>query len=387
MSDKGSFSYTKAPFWDNKPAYSLWILQLLTILPTGFFGIDHLFLRSPLTAFMKFFINIVTLGFWYVYDIIQVTADKETIQRVGLSIPFYGPAGIASGMFLAPNETADPSTASPWRFMIYAFMTLLPFGLDYLLAGDFLGAALRFLLTASIIFIPLGFVWGCYNMYRTWINPEDLLTRGTYRCWPFNMFIDSYFPVGGVLGPGKPGGEDESACREKGLVETFMGPVTAVTGAVASSVLAPVKATLDGVAAIPAPIETAVREGLAPSITAGLKVGQLAPAAISAIPNIASNVSNRLNAMTPSTLNLVSRASAAAAIQSGGGIAVGQFLPKRGVTSDAVLLFTLTLLVFGGAILTILRSREDDGKANKDDTPPNSGSIRKPNTQKQSESS
>ena len=82
------FSYTKAPFWENKKVYSFWVLQLLTILPTGFFGLDHLFLRSPLTALAKAFLNIFTLGFWYFYDILQVTVDRETVKSVGLSVPF-----------------------------------------------------------------------------------------------------------------------------------------------------------------------------------------------------------------------------------------------------------------------------------------------------------
>jgi len=385
------FSYTKAPFWENKKVYSFWVLQLLTILPTGFFGLDHLFLRSPLTALAKAFLNIFTLGFWYFYDILQVTVDRETVKSVGLSVPFPWTAlfggssgGIASGMFLDPGQKPDDDAVSPWRYLIYALLTFLPLGFDHFVAGDFVGGAIKFLATISIVLLPLALLWGCFNMYRAWIKPADLFKKGIYRIWPFSMVVGATFPVKGVLGPGRPEDEDP-ACRSGGIL-----------GLAADIVLEPVKTAVDGIAGIPAaiidPLEVAVKEGLAPTVTAGLKVGQLVPQVINGVPQLAANVSSKLEAV--SDLNTIMRkskaplgvtgvigsgtnaiglaAKAATAVVQGGGGGATISAPF----SDGALLFTLALLVFGGGILTLIRSRED-GPPKENDTPPNPGTVRR----------
>ena len=375
------YFYTKAPFWENKKWYSLWILQLITILPfTGFFGLDHLFLRSPLTAFTKLVVNICTLGLWYFYDILQVTVDKEVVQTAGLSIPIYGAAGIGAGMFTEPGaKKPDDGSLSPWRFMAYCLLTLLPFGLDFFVAGDFVGGGLRFMTSAIFLLWPLGFLWGCFNMYRAWINPADLLNRGTFRIWPFNMFVDSYFPVKGTLAPGSP----ESAapvCREKGFVETLMEPVNTVVGAVASTVVEPVHDALENVAAIPlavsVPLKAAVEQGLAPTVTAGLKVAQVAPKAIAAVPQIASNVQGKIAAKTAAA---AAAAGPALLAKASNGVLKGGGANSTPLGfSDGAVLFTLGLLVFGGAILTFIRSRDNfaNGPAKENDTPPNPRAVR-----------
>ena len=395
-SDQGSipFSYTKAPFWENKKVYSFWVLQLLTILPTGFFGLDHLFLRSPLTALAKAFLNIFTLGFWYFYDILQVTLDRDTVKAVGLSVPFpwvamfgsHGAGGIASGMFLGPGEKSDDDAVSPWRYVIYALLTFLPLGFDHFIAGDFVGGGIKFLATISIILLPLALLWGCFNMYRAWIRPADLFKKGIYRIWPFSMVVGSTFPVKGVLGPGRPEDEDP-ACSSGGII-----------GLAADIILDPIKTAVNGIAEIPAavvvPLQVAVKEGLAPTVTAGLKVGQLVPQVINGVPELAANVSSKLEAVSDldailrkskeplgvtgvlgSGANVMGLAAKAttAVLQGGGGAAISAPF------SDGALLFTLALLVFGGGILTLIRSREDGRPqgSKENDTPPNPRAVRR----------
>ena len=374
MADQPPLFYTKAPFWENKKAYPFWVLQVLSVFPlTGFLGLDHLYLRSPLTALAKAFVNIFSLGFWYFYDILQFTVDRDTVKEFGASVPFYGPIGIGSGMFLGPGESVAEDVVAPWRYVVFALMTLLPFGLDFVAAGDYVGAGLRLFTLISIILWPLGFIWGCINMYRAWLKPADVFEYGTYRIWPFNWFVDANYSVKGVLGPGVAG-TPEPACRQKGVVESFMEPVTTVVGVAAKAatdvVLDPVATALDGIASIPAavtvPLKAAVEEGLAPSVKAGLKVSQLAPAAIAAVPKVAANVSNKL-ASVANPKALAATAAATAAKQVGGSIDTG--------ISDGVLIFTLMVLVFGGAILTALRSREN-GPSEENDTPPEPGTVR-----------
>jgi hypothetical protein len=373
--DTGPLFYTKAPFWENKKAYPFWVLQVLSVFPlTGWFGLDHLYLRSPLTALAKAFVNIFSLGFWYFYDILQFTVDRDTVKEYGASIPFYGPIGVGSGMFLGPGEVVAEESIAPWRYILFALFTLIPLGLDFVVAGDYVGAGLRLFTTISIILWPLGFVWGCINMYRAWLKPADVFEYGTYRIWPFNWFVDVNHSVKGILAPGSAE-TPEPACKQKGVVESIMEPVTTVVGVAAKAatdvVLEPVATALDGVAAIPAavavPLKAAVEQGLAPTVTAGLKVGHLAPAAIAAVPKVAANVSSKLAVM--SDPKALAATAAIAAKQVGGGVS------GLGGISDAALIFTLSVLVFGGAILTAIRSR-DNGPSEENDTPPNPGTVR-----------
>jgi len=379
------FYYTKGPFWENKKWYSLWLLQLLTILPTGFFGMDHLFLRSPLTALAKGFVNVCFLGIWYMYDLLQVTLDKENVQKFGLSVPIYGPTGIGAGTFVEPGEDATEGALSPWRFMIYCLLTCLPFGLDFFAAGDLVGGSLRFLTTIIIFLWPLGFMWGCYNMYRAWITPGDVMTRGVYRIWPYSMFIDKYFPVVGVLGPGTPG-SGPPVCREKGIVETLMEPVNTVLGVATSVIAEPVKTGLDNIAAIPLAVSVPLKAAMnaaSPTITAGVKIAQVVPPAIAAVPAIAANVGNKIEAASNPQALL---AKASQAVVPTAPIMERASFPPTSVMvgggsstpfSDAAVLFTLGLLVFGGGILSFIRSRDIHGETKENDSPPKPRGVRK----------
>lgn len=47
----------------------------------GALGLDHLLLRSPTTAFAKVVLNILSLGLWYFYDVLQVLGEKENVMK------------------------------------------------------------------------------------------------------------------------------------------------------------------------------------------------------------------------------------------------------------------------------------------------------------------
>ena len=66
----------------------------------GFFGLDHVYLRSFSTAAQKAVINICTLGFWYVWDLLQIFTESDLVQRDGLSSPLDWVRGIGRGVFV-----------------------------------------------------------------------------------------------------------------------------------------------------------------------------------------------------------------------------------------------------------------------------------------------
>ena len=82
---------------DFLPKIPVWIYRLLAAFPaTGFLGVDHFAIGSKETGMAKGLVNLLTFGSWYWFDIVQ-SFDTEKVAREGLSIPFYGSAGIGQG--------------------------------------------------------------------------------------------------------------------------------------------------------------------------------------------------------------------------------------------------------------------------------------------------
>jgi len=191
------FDYTQAKFWGGS-WYPYWTLILMTVI-FGFFGLDHIWLRSPLTGFLKFIVNIFTLGLWYFYDILQVFGEKESVMKNGLSAPFVGPLGIGAGVFIDSNPNGEKSTRSPYMFFLYSLLIWIPFGFDLFMAGDRDGGIVKFILTISIIGYPLVFLWSLINYIYLISKPKEFFTTGNYHIFPLNALIGDY--GSSILGP------------------------------------------------------------------------------------------------------------------------------------------------------------------------------------------
>jgi len=61
------------------------------------FSLDHLFLRSPGTGFLKV-ITFGGLGLWWLWDLVQLFGEKERVLKYGMSAPFDFWTGIGQGM-------------------------------------------------------------------------------------------------------------------------------------------------------------------------------------------------------------------------------------------------------------------------------------------------
>jgi len=171
--------------------------RFVTIL-FGFFGIDHLALRSPFTAFLKFFINIFLYGAWWIYDIIQVFTDEENVAKYGLSTP-WSPRGHGFRYFKGvtdkklneyPNPSPLLSGSSTFLYVLYAlscnYFSFL--GLPSLIAGDTIGFVIKLLSLALIIPFPIYMFTGIYEYFTS----AGLEKTGAPRTWPIVTILTSF---------------------------------------------------------------------------------------------------------------------------------------------------------------------------------------------------
>lgn len=185
-----TFFYTQNKYWGGA-TLNFTIYRILAVVG-GLFGLDHFYLRSPTTGFAKIILNLVTFGFWFFYDILQAFTERDAIEKYGISLPWYGPAGIGGGSFVtAENQKVE--NASPFWFMLYTIgLFVLPFGLDYLVAGDVPGAAFK-AISSLMIF---GLLYTVVNVYKLLTHPERVMCEGTTRYFPWTIVpgVSSYKP-------------------------------------------------------------------------------------------------------------------------------------------------------------------------------------------------
>jgi hypothetical protein len=195
-----SYEWTQVAYWKH-PHLSYTVFIVLSILG-GIIGLDHLYLRSPATAFLKLASFFVLPFFWYMYDILQATAEKNLFMKFGLVTPFINTSGIGAGMFKDPAEPVkeplpeDQTPPNPLWFRSFIALSLLPFGLDHFIVGDKNGGLAKLL----IMLIPiLGFiyaiVWSAYSWFRIFFKTETLFSHGISRFVTPKM-EEYYFAVG-----------------------------------------------------------------------------------------------------------------------------------------------------------------------------------------------
>jgi len=338
------FDYTQSKFWGG-PWYSYTMLTVISLIG-GLFGLDHLWLRSPLSAFLKFIVNILTLGLWYFYDLLQLFGEKESVMKNGLGAPFVGPLGIGAGMFVDSNPNAEKAKA-PYYFLLYMFLLWVPFGLDFFIAGNSYGALAKAFCTVLFLLWPIAFIWGFVNIGRAVFTPKTLFTQGTYHMFPVSMFLGTNGPS--TLGPTDVNNVDE--CGSRGLL------------------LPTIAALIPGFVPATSAVSTAVMTG-ANAATVALTASK---AAISATEKGYETVLNDI--IKPATKMLQTGAQLGTAMSTMPG------LPMKGGgveenTSGLALLALFTVLIGGGTLMAVKRMNLNDLLFNKqkdnnaNDSPP-----------------
>ena len=149
------------------------VLMALSVLG-GFFALDHLYLRSPLTFLAKIVVNVLCFGIWWIYDATQVVFNSHAVKIFGLGVPGLGPKGIAAGVFA--NPVPDKKH---FQFFIYALCLLGggAFGLDSFVLGNNRSGFIRLICLISLIFAPIALFWWAYNLFDFFTDTKAMISE------------------------------------------------------------------------------------------------------------------------------------------------------------------------------------------------------------------
>ena len=381
-------------------------LYLVFVILFGALGWDHLLLRSPTTAILKFLSLIPLLGFWYFYDIAQAIGERDLIEKYGIGIPYYGPVGIGAGMFINKdkNNLSPPNIPKPWMFMLYALTTLvfIAIPLNKIVLGDYWGCLIQLsMYTWITIFtfglsIFVGLAWGIFDIYNLIFKTRDILEKGVPRISPATWIgLDARFKRD-ALGPGKPLPPQEPTSLVgrtiKAVSEIPMNAALAastVTRAGGETVAGLIKTTGGVVTGVVEATEGAT-VGL---VKQGVKdTGEIMQSGTDTVVDAAEMSKDAVKSIIGATAGTVTKTAEASGSlldvatklpgiiqkieQKGGGLRLLESDPSG---TSTVLLFGVAVLAFGGYVLymirkTIYTSRND----RQDDSPPDPRTVRKP---------
>ena len=149
-----------------------WFIVLAVL--GGWFGLDHLYLRSPWTFLGKLIVNSLFFGIWYFYDIIQAFSSKDVIKVYGVGLPGFPDKRVAMGV-LAKDEPGSKHS----NFFVYALCLFMGglFGLDSFLVGDRESGIMRLLFLISIIGSPIAFGWWIYKLFRFFTDTPSVVNQ------------------------------------------------------------------------------------------------------------------------------------------------------------------------------------------------------------------
>lgn len=395
---------TQGSYWSGSQI-PYWLYMVFTIFPlTGLFGIDHLLLRSPITALLKFLSLIPLLGFWYFYDIAQATGERELLEKYGLAVPFYGPLGIGAGIFNGSETTpAPPDSPRPWRYILYAITTYISifFPLNKLVLGDYAGAIAQLVMFVLFPLTFLAIIWSFYDMYRVTFDTEGIFDNGPSRFFPASWFLNPNFDRS-VLGP-KPQESSSGVFSTLGRVVNLATEATLGTGEiVVKGAQGVVQSSIDDVTDVVDTtadvtknvVKTAgtVAEGVAKSFEQGAHATEKVVGLLDKLPTIADKIASDLpnkiaqqaqgkvlgspvGQVISGTTDLVKSAPIASiskvVAQAGGS------LGEPSISTTAIL-FSVGILAFSGYVFYTLRNTLRNDREKSDEPPRDPRATRVP---------
>jgi hypothetical protein len=340
------------------------VFLVLSVLG-GYFALDHLYLRSPLSFLAKIIVNTFCFGIWWIYDAVQAIFNTEVVKVYGLGVPGLGPNGIAAGVLA--NEVADKKHM---RFLIYAGALFFGgiFGMDSFIVGDRSTGIIRLLCLISVLFTPIALGWWVYGLFQFFTNTQSVLnTHSDFFGAPHESEasrLASRFPLLGFL---------------FSPIETIKFFINEVVG---EPIIQPVTKTIDKVTDTVHDTVELGRETISKSkeiVDQVSKTVEAAGKAMDAIP-----ATSLYGSITPETLKQTMEQSSEKKL-TGGSLSGGDSLNVLPYT----LLGTFSVIALLGFLLTVYRSKnvstaKRSSTASRDDVPPEPGIYRESNSQESS---
>jgi len=204
--------------WGGHPDRNYFIFVGLSVF-FGFFGLDHFYLRSFSTGTQKFFINMLTLGFWYFWDVIQIANDGAKIRKDGLNSPLDWIRGIGRGTFRPIEKTGEPNIEAEKSYLLYAFLAIFFgwLGADKFYMGETWQGIAKLLSCFNIFLFLFGWLWVAWDGFHAFFLTESLIKDGISPPMPYSYFFNEPTPGYVFL----PGGTPSRERNEGGIFGTL----------------------------------------------------------------------------------------------------------------------------------------------------------------------
>ena len=349
-------------------SYNLFLV--LSVLG-GFFALDHLYLRSPLTFLAKFIINFLFFGIWWLYDALHAIFSTDIIKVFGLSVPGLGPQGIAGGVL-----SKDVPDKLHYRFFIYAVALLFGgmFGIDSFLLGDNQSGFIRLVSTITVIFAPIAMIWWAYKLFFFFTDTSGVIQEN-----------HEYF--------GAPEISLQSQLTSKyPFLSVLFSPLsffTKIFSSVVKPVIAPLQATVDTATGAVRNTITGTTGAVQKTAEAVRNTVQLGKNTVEKSAELAGQISNTI-VKTGEALATASSALPGTSLYSSitpEGLKEGLASLQKGGSEDNLnvlpyaLLGTLAVIAVSGFVTTYKRAKN---VPSRDDTPPEPGVLRESDSKKRS---
>jgi TM2 domain-containing membrane protein YozV len=201
----------------DKGAMNLSYTALMVIsLVGGFLGLDHLYLRSPMTFLAKLGVNLFFFGIWWLWDVCQIFCNEQVVRIYGLRVPGVGKQ-VGAGMLA--EEQPDKKHA---RFFTYGVALLFGglIGLDSFLLGQTNEGIFRLISTITFVFLPVSGLEWISKLYSFFFDTKTLLGQHS-----------TYFG-----GPPGPSGVDKAGMFIMGILRFFALPFTIIYDLINNSI-------------------------------------------------------------------------------------------------------------------------------------------------------
>jgi TM2 domain-containing membrane protein YozV len=174
--------------WGN-PDRNYFVFVALSLV-LGFIGADHFYLRSFGTGIQKLFVNMFTLGFWYFWDVLQITTEGEKIRKEGLSSPLDWIKGIGRGVFTDPKgQSGGAEYEANKSYIVYAFLAIFFgwLGADKFYLGQGWQGIAKVLSCFNIFLFLFGWMWVAWDAFHAFFLTDKIMKDGITAPMPYSM--------------------------------------------------------------------------------------------------------------------------------------------------------------------------------------------------------